>query len=252
MRSFDQMMFLVLIITLPISCLKAPEKVLLVATAANVQFAMKEVVEAFINHTGIECQMVTSSSGKIAAQIQEGAPFDVFLSADMQYPMEIYEKGFAWNPPTNYATGTIVFWSVKEKGTLDLNILTDEDIDYIAIANPKIAPYGVAAIETLEFYHLLDSVKPKLVYGENIAQVNQFILSGAAYGGFTAKAAVLAPRMAATGSWKEIDQKAYRPIKQGAVVLKNSRMKKEADVFLDFLGSNEAISILRKYGYEIE
>jgi molybdate transport system substrate-binding protein len=144
-----------------------------------------------------------------------------------------------------------VFWSSIEKQTLDLLKIKSGDIDHIAIANPKIAPYGRAAIEALKFYHLYDEVESKLVYGESIAQVNQFIISGAAYGGFTAKATVMAPQISNVGTWLDLDVNSYSPIEQGVIVLANTRMLKEANEFEKFLTSPRGTSILKRYGYEI-
>ena len=246
---------LIIVLSLTISqlaCFEFRDDVLLIATAANVQFAMEEVIQTFTNKTGIECEMITGSSGKISAQIREGAPFDIFLSADIEYPKRIYREGFAWSPPVVYAEGKIVFWSLREEDSIDLNRLVNENIDYIAVANPKIAPYGAASLNILRFYNLLEIIEHKLVYGESIAQVNQFINSGAAYGGFTAKAAVMAPKMAGIGKWKEMDERAYDPIKQGAVVLRGTKVLNEARKFMEFLTSENAMTILLKYGYEIK
>jgi molybdate transport system substrate-binding protein len=223
-----------------------------IAVAANMQFAINELTESFTKKTGIPCETVISSSGKLTAQIREGAPFDVFISADMKYPEEIYKSGLASGPPKVYAYGKLVLWSMKEGIDPSLSVLADENIRHIAVANPKLAPYGVAAVETLRKHQLLDRVESKLVYGESIAQTNQFIITGSTEAGFTAMSVVLSPQMQGQGKWIGIDQADYPPIEQGAVVIKRMNGPvAEAEKFYDFLASEEARSILESFGYAV-
>jgi molybdate transport system substrate-binding protein len=145
-----------------------------------------------------------SSSGKLTAQIRSGAPFEVFLSADTKYPDELHKAGFAAQAPKVYAYGSLVLWS-REKRDLPQNLrfLTGPQIARIAVANPKLAPYGEAAVQALTYYKLYPKVEKKLVFGESIAQVNQYVLSGAAPVGFTAKSVVLDPAARAKApGWK--------------------------------------------------
>ena len=132
---------------------------------------------------------------KLTAQIKQGAPFDIFVSADMKYPQDLFESSFSKEPPWVYALGKLVLWSKGRKLESVRSALQDSGVQHIAIANPMTAPYGKAAKEVLVKYHLWDEIQPKLVFGESISQTNQFIQSGAADFGFTAKSIVMAPQM---------------------------------------------------------
>lgn len=234
------------------TCRPKSENSLLIATAANMQFAMKEIIGSFTETTGISCKMVTASSGTLTAQIREGAPFDVFVSANMLYPNELFNQGYTTGAPRVYAYGSLVLWSMTKGIRPDINLLTAAEISHIAIANPRTAPYGAAAVEALKRYQIYDGVNTKLVYGESIAQTNQFIVSTAAEVGFTAKSVVLSPAMKGLGQWKEIDRDAYTPIAQGAVILKSGKAgTAPAQKFYAFLSSEEGKRILTKFGYVV-
>ncbi len=224
-----------------------------IAVAANMQFAMEELTEAFSRQTGIACQMTISSSGKLTAQIKEGAPFDVFVSANMKYPEEIRRSGLAATPPQIYAYGKLVLWTMQDDLPPSLDILTDPQIRHIALANTRTAPYGMAAMALLQNLQLLDQVTDKLVYGESIAQTNQFVITGAAEVGFTAMSVVLSPQLKRKGRWVAIDPSLYPPIEQGVVVIQHDDGPKEqARKFYEFLFSPEAQSILTAFGYAVE
>lgn len=233
-------------------CHQSPPETLTIATAANMQFAMKEILNDFTQKTGIECNSVISSSGKLTAQIKAGAPYDVFVSADMKYPETLYKSGFAIEKPKIYAYGNLVLWSLKKRDALALESLIKTDVHHIALANPITAPYGVAAEEVLKSQHLYSKIKDKLVFGESIAQTNQFILSGTADMGFTAQSVLTSPEVKGKGSWIVVDPKLYQPIAQGILILKNSRKKEqEARKLMQFLFSTEGRAVLKKYGYSI-
>jgi molybdate transport system substrate-binding protein len=228
-----------------------PQQKVSVAVAANVQFAMQQLKNEFEKETGIEVDITIGSSGKFTTQIEQGAPFDVFVSADVSYPAELYKNNFTIDTPKIYANGLLVMWTARNDNKPSLNELLAAEIKKIAIANPKTAPYGVAAEETLKYYKLYDQVKDKLVYGESIAQTNQFITSLSADIGFTAKSVVLADEMKGKGSWIDIDRKSYSPIAQAAVILKYGK-ETNADAsqkFYDYLYSKNAKVIFKKYGY---
>jgi len=140
-------------------------KKIVIATSANMQPTMHELTEQFVKETGVECQVVVSSSGKLTAQIKEGAPYDIFVSADMKYPQEVYNYGKAYAPPQVYAYGKLVLWTLGEEVEPVLDSETLESIGHFAITNPKTAPYGVAAIEVLNKTGLLEDAEDKLVYG---------------------------------------------------------------------------------------
>lgn len=224
-----------------------------VATAANMQFTLNDLSAEFTKETGIGIKAVIGASGKLTTQIENGAPFDVFLSADMKYPRKLSKDGFTSMSPKVYAKGTLVLWTMRNmdlsKGVL---VLSNADIKSIAIADPKVAPYGRAAVNAMKYYKLYDQLQKKLVKGESIAQANQFITSGSADIGFTAKSVVLAPNMAGKGAWADVDPQAYKAISQGVVVLKYGadHHSREAKTFYDFLFSAAAKQIFVKYGYK--
>ena len=246
---------LIILIPLVLTCSPPKSPHLTIATAANTQFAMKELSEAFTNETNIKCDLILSSSGKLTAQIVEGAPYDIFISADMKFPNELWEKEKTYQQPTVYAYGKLVLWTSKKEITPSLDILASDQVKHIAIANPKTAPYGKAAIEALKYYKVYDQIKDKLVFGESISQTNQFITSKSADIGITAQSIVLAPTLKNEGTWISIDQNSYEPIAQGAVVLKEGRRNKNkllADQFFEFLFSEKAKEILKDYGYLVD
>jgi len=217
---------------------------LTIAAAANLQYAIKEIADAFEHETGNKSDLITSSSGKLTAQIKQGAPFDLFLSADLKYPEELYKDGLAASPVEVYAYGSLVLWSMNEDN-LGLNKLKNKHIKHIAIANPETAPYGRAAIEVLEYNGLYDGIKDKLVYAENISQTSQFITSQNAEIGFTAKSIVL---VSGKGHWIELAQNSYSSIEQSLVVLKEQNPV--VNEFINYLFSEKGRKILTRYGYQ--
>jgi len=224
---------------------------LAIAAAANMQFALTEIAEKFEQEKGVKINLIISSSGKLTAQIKEGAPYDVFLAANQKYPNEIYKSGWAEAPPKIYARGKLILWSINKNIQPTFDILQTDKIQHIALANPKTAPYGAAALEFLQEQNLLEKVKNKLVFGESIAQTNQFITAGAAEIGFTAKSVVLSPKMKDKGNWIELPETSYTKIQQGVILIKNKKNNPSARAFFDFLFEKEAQEILVKYGYSL-
>ncbi len=221
-----------------------------VAVAANAQFVMEQLKANFQKKTGVAVDMIVSSSGKLTTQIQQGAPYDVFLSADMAYPQTLYKAGLTTAAPVAYAYGSLVLWTLSNLPlTADLRVLSDPSVRHIALANPATAPYGEAAVSFLTYRKRLDAVKPKLVYGESIAQVNQYVLTGVAEVGFTAKSVVLDPSLKQRGRWIDLPQTGYSPIAQGVVVLKRTSRGQAARQFVQFLRSPDARRILQRFGY---
>lgn len=238
-------------ISVVVSCTTKNEK-LTIATAANMQYTVNEMIAIFHSETGIECQTVVSSSGKLTAQIQEGAPFDIFISADTKYPNELFKKGFAQSEPKIYAYGKLILWSLKDDINPSLELLTSTKIKHIASPNPVTAPYGVAVEEVLKHYKISDSVKTKLVFGESVAQTNQFITSKVAEVGFTAKSVVLSPNLKEKGTFIEIDEASYNPIAQSAIIVKNKdKDSSQSEKFFNFLFSKKGKEILKKHGYTV-
>ncbi len=223
-----------------------------VAVAANAQFVMEQLKTAYQKKTGIRIETIVNSSGKLTTQIQQGAPYDVFLSADMQYPETLDKAGLTVDAPIVYAYGSLVMWTAGDLPVkADLKVLLDPAVRHIAIANPATAPYGEAAVSFLTSKKLLDQVKSKIVYGESIAQVNQYILSGSAEIGFTAKSVVLDPSLAQKGHWVDLPTTGYSRIAQGVVILKRTTQLKAARQFVEFLHSSAARRILQKFGYQL-
>jgi molybdate transport system substrate-binding protein len=223
-----------------------------IAVAANAQFAAKVLAQEFKKQSGTEAELIISSSGKLTTQIEQGAPFDVFLSADMKYPQELYSKQLTTAKPQVYAYGTLVVWTKSDIDlTGGLKALINSKIKKIAIANAALAPYGEAAEQAMKQNNLLSRLKPKLVYGESIAQVNQYFMTGAAEAAFTAKSVVLDPAQKDNGKWVEVDTKLYKPIAQGVVMLKSSAGVNQAQAkkFCQFLFSAKAKQIFKAYGY---
>lgn len=235
------------------SCSTPKPQTLTIAAAANVQYALDSLVSMFEQETGTDCEVVISSSGKLTAQIGKGAPYDVFLSADMKYPERLFNDGFLKDKPVIYAQGGIVLWRPNGVEQVDLwPLLSSEEIKNIAIANPKTAPYGIAAMEVLASMNLMDEVEHKLIYGESIAQTNHFITSGAAGLGFTARSVVITPQMRGKGQWVEVDPTYYTPIDQGMAIINHEGYElPTAKAFYDFMLSPKAQSILQYYGYQI-
>lgn len=236
--------------TLLYSCSKKKQDYISIATAANMQFAMKEITKTFTQKTGIKCEIMVSSSGKLTAQIKEGAPYDIFVSADMKFPNNLYQSGFTTTKPIIYGYGKLVLWTLVDTLKPSFTILNNKNIKHIAVANPKTAPYGKAAYEVFQKKNILSQLEPKFVFGESVAQTNQFITTKAAEIGFTAKSAVVAPQAKGKGSWIEVDEEFYTPISQGIVLLKNgSGNKNHTQQFYKYLLSNEGKNILSKFGY---
>ena len=224
-----------------------------VAAAANLQPLFPQLQAAFQKQTGHSLIPSFNSSGKFVAQITQGAPFDVFMSADEEFPIYLYEQGWS-DRPQIYAIGTLVLWTMKD---LDLTqwgaLLKSEKVQKIAIANPKTAPYGKQAMNALEYLKIHNEVQSKLVLGESISQTNQYIFSGIADIGVTAKSVVVSDKMRGQGRWIELPANSYQAIKQAVVVLKQGKEKnpKAAQAFMEFLRSSTAQEIFKKNGYSL-
>jgi len=225
-----------------------------VAIAANLKYVFDDLAAEFKKQTGIEAQSVLNASGKIATQVRQGAPFDVFMSADMEFPEGLYKEGFAVTAPKPYAYGLLVLWSQTgadlSKGVVGL---ADPAVAKVAIANPKVAPFGKQSLKAMEFYKVKAAIEPKLVYGESITQVSQYVDSKAVDVGFSAKSIVIAPETAGKGKWVPVPEESYEPIAQGIVILKHG-IDSNADAarkFYGFVQSEKARTIFAQYGYKL-
>jgi molybdate transport system substrate-binding protein len=224
-----------------------------IAVAANVSYAMEELVEKFqTSHPDVKVQTILGSSGKLTAQIRNGAPYEVFMAANMAYPEALYKDEVAITKPKVYARGGLALLSENERDfSLGLSMLTDEKIKKIAIANPKTAPYGTAAVEAMKNVGIYEKVKSKLVYGETISQTVAYAV-GATDMGIVNGSAMYSDKMAKYQKgvhWELIDDSTYTPIDQGIVLLKFGAQNPDAKAFYDFILSNQAREILSRYGY---
>ncbi len=226
-----------------------------IAAASDLQFALPEITAQFQKETGYTVRLTFGSSGNFFSQIQNGAPFDLFLSADLAYPKKLEAAGLA-EPGTlyRYAAGRIVLWVPKES-PIDtdrgLLVLTEAGIHRIAIANPQHAPYGRAAVAALRHAGIYECVRGKLVLGENISQAAQFVESANADIGILALSLAQAPALKTKGRYFEIPESFHPPIEQGVILLKSSHEKKAAQQFLDFLRKPEIVKLMRSYGFSV-
>ena len=239
-------------LVLTFGTVQGQEKITIVA-AANLKIALDSINTVFkIQNPGINAQITYGASGKFFEQISNSAPFDLYFTADMDYPKKLEEKKLTGSKIKMYATGKLVIWSKKtDPNKSKINSLLSTDIRKIAIGNPATAPYGEKAVESLKFYKIYDKVKSKLVFGENITQATQFITTGNADIGITALSLVLTPNMKKEGGkYYIIPQKSHTALEQGCVILKNAKGKASAVKFYNFISSKKAIAILKYYGYD--
>lgn len=227
-----------------------------IAAASDLNFAFKEIVANFEKQTGDTVKLTLGSSGNFYAQIANGAPFDLFFSADIAYPRKLGQAGLV-EPGSlyMYAVGRIVVWVPKRSsidvGSLGIKALLHPSVKKIAIANPKHAPYGRAAVAVMEHFQVYDSVKGKLVLGENVSQAAQFVQTGGADIGIIALSLAVAPAMKEAGAFWEVPVEAYPRLEQGAVVLKAAKDMKSARSFLDYIKGTEGMAALKRYGFSV-
>ena len=226
-----------------------------VAAAADLQFAMQDVAARFQKETGKTVKLIYGSSGNFFQQIQNGAPFFMFFSANLDYPKKLEAAGLtAPGSYYQYARGKIVIWIPKES-KLDLSsglkALLDPSIKKIAIANPQHAPYGQAAVTAMKNENVYEGVKDRFVLGENISQTASFVVSGSADVGIVALSLALSPNMEDKGRYAEIPTKEYPPIEQACVILSSSKNKGEAQQFLSFFKTAPIGDLLKNYGFDV-
>jgi len=251
-RSRRALLFLLLAAPLLLGS-AAPAQELRVAAAADLQYAMADLTASFAHQTGTKVVVTYGSSGNFFAQLQNGAPFDLFFSADLDYPQKLEALGLT-EPGTlsPYALGRIVLW-LPPNSKIDVsrqqwNALLDPAIQKIAIANPEHAPYGRAAVAALKAAGFYDRVQGKLVFGENISQAAQFVQSGTAQAGIVALSLAVSPAMK-DGKYWQIPGDLHPPLRQAAVVLKSSAKKDRARAFLAFLKTPPARAIFSRFGF---
>ena len=226
-----------------------------IAAAADLNFAFREIVAEYEKNTGNQVRLTLGSSGNFFAQIQNGAPFDMYFSADISYPRKLEEAGLTVPGSLyQYAIGRIVLWAPLESRidvTRGLEVLREPTVKKFAIANPKHAPYGRAAVAAMEYYKVYDQVKDKIVLGENISQTAQFIESGAADTGIIALSLAMASAMKSKGTYWEVPSEAHPPVEQGTVILKSSKQPEAAKQFLAFIKGERGQDIMKRYGFTV-
>jgi molybdate transport system substrate-binding protein len=252
----DNSIVRVLIVTcLLLACRVVSAQDLTVAAASDLQSALPAIASEFEKQTGQHVRLTYGSSGNFFTQIENGAPFDIFLSADIEYPRRLEQTGQAERGSLyEYANGRLVLWTRMDSGIdvrRGLTVLMEARVRRIAIANPEHAPYGRAATAALRHEGLYERVRPKFVLGENISQAAQFAQSGSADVGIVALALALSPTLKASGVYVGIPESWYPPIEQAAVVLASSRHKLLARRFIDYLKSPDSVRILQSYGFVV-
>ena len=226
------------------------------AAAADLSNALQELAANYEKRTGVAVKLSFGASGALTQQIQNGAPFDVFFAADMDYPKQLIAGGQAESATLyRYAVGRLVLWvpndsplDVEHKG---MGVLLDPSVKKIAMANPQHAPYGRAAAAALKHYGLDEKVADRLVLGENISQAAQFVESGNAQAGFVALAHAIAPAMQGKGKYWVVPAEAYPPLNQAVVLVAHSPHRQEAAAFLEYVKTAEAAAVLQQYGFTL-
>ena len=228
----------------------ADEKIT-IAAAADLKFALDEIVMLFSKaHPADRVETIYGSSGKFQTQIRQGAPFDLYFSADIAYPRALKAEGFAGSEVQPYAVGRIVLWStLRDAARMTLADLADPATRKIAIANPKHAPYGKRAEEALRAAGVWEKVAAKLVYGENVAQAAQFVQTGNAQVGIVALSLVLSPELAKQGGYVLIPDKLHQPLEQGFIVTKRATGNPLAQAFARFMAGQEARAVMNRFGF---
>ncbi len=227
-----------------------------IAVAANVSYAMDDLKREFHKlYPDIKVQVVLGGSGKLTAQISHGAPYQIFMSANMLYPNSLYDSKVAITKPIIYARGGIVLLSNKVQDFSDnLELLKDSKISKIAIANPKVAPYGKAGLEAIKNSGIYDDIKDKLVYGESISQTLSYTIRATDIG-IVAKSLLFSPKMSRFKegkNWMQIDPTLYTPIDQGIVILKEGENSEDVELFYKFILGEKAKKIFKKFGYIVD
>ena len=229
---------------------------IVVAAAADMSAVLPRLAETYTKKTGQAVKLSFGSSGNLTNQIRNGAPFDLFFSADEQYPQQLIAEGLASKDTLyRYAVGRLVLWvpgdSALDLSKLGIQALLDLSVKKISMANPAIAPYGRAAEAALRHFGIYDQVSSRLVLGENVSQAAQFVESGNAQAGLIALSHALAPAMKDKGRYWKVPLDAYPTLNQAAVVLSRSKQQDAARKFLEYLRNPEVTSLLTGYGFSL-
>ena len=242
----------IVILTLLLS-LYIQAKTIKIAVASNVSYAINDLRKEFQKlYPNIKVQVTLGSTGKLTAQIKNGAPYQILMGANMQYPKALYAQEYAVTRPLVYAQGLLAYLSGKKQDfSKGVELLKSKKIKRIAVANPKTAPYGIATAEALKNANVYDSIKSKFVYGESVSQTVTYAITATDIG-FIAKSSLYSPQMSQYKegiNWIELDTKLYTPINQGIVILKEGEKSAEVSAFYAFIFSKKAQKIFEKFGY---
>jgi molybdate transport system substrate-binding protein len=245
------------IVILLVSCLSGgvTAQDLTIAAAVDLDSALRDLASHFEQKTGSKLTLSFGSSGNLYSQIQTGAPYDLFFSADEQYPQKLVAASLMDSTSLRtYAIGHLVLWVPDSLGIdpkLKMDLLLQPRVQHIAIANPQHAPYGRAAMAALEHFGLKDKVAAKLVFGENISQAAQFVQSGNAQAALIALSLALSPVMTGAGEYWELPSNSYPQLRQVVGIVSSSKHKQAAQAFLDYVTSPEAAKVLEQYGFAV-
>ena len=229
------------------------QKTIKLAAAANMRYVLDIINENFEKQSGIKVLMSTASSGKLTAQIENSAPFELFISANKKYPDYLYKKGFALSKPQKICSGILVIWSLNPDILLnkDLSGLCGQTINSLAIANPQTAPFGKAALESFKKSGIYNCLKHRIIYTENVSQISQYVLNNNVDIGITAKAIIMSKQIGKKGKWAEIDTSLYKPIDEYVLLTKNAKNSSNTEKYLHYLFSKQVKRILVENGYRI-
>lgn len=255
MLSLRRGVFCVFAVFAPLLPQHAGADVAIVAVAANFAEAAEALVPLFHAETGHQAQITTGSTGKLFAQIAAGAPFDLLLSADAATPARLLDEGHAVaGSGFTYAIGRLALWSVDPTriGPDPIAALTQDNPRFVAIANPDLAPYGIAARQVLTALGVWDDLQGRVVMGQNIGQTHSMVATGAAEVGFVALSAILSPRAPQAGSRWDVPADLFDPIRQDAVLLTRGATNAAAQAFLTFLRSPDAVQVIAAFGYGVD
>ena len=242
----------ILLLVATFSCVYIYAQKANIAAAANLRYVLEEIKTQYIKENPkAEIQITYGASGTLTQQIINGAPFDLFLSADTVFPAKIEENGLASSEITTYCYGKVAIWSASLDVSKGIDIVLSPEVKKIAIANPATAPYGESSVTALKNQNLYDKINAKIVWGENISQTAQFAFSGNAEIGFIALSLALAPEMKNKGAYYVLPEAICPPVQQAAVLIKGWEKNGEVDKFLKYLTSGKCKSTWEKYGYRV-
>lgn len=223
-----------------------------IAAAADLRYALDEVINRYkLQNPNSKIDVIYGASGNLYQQITNKAPFDIFFSADNNYPLKLAEGGLISGTPKLYAIGHLVLWSANKDISKGIYSLKSKEIKKMSLANPEVAPYGKRAIECLKYYKLDEIIKEKIVKGDNVSQAAQFVLTGNADAGLIALSLALSKEMKGKGKYVLLDEKSYSKLEQSYVLLKQGEKNPDAVKFIKYIDSKAVKDIFAKYGFKL-